>query len=74
MTCKVSEKKIKQLEKKSVIRWYGLVPNTYKLGIMKIKIYLTLQNESKEKRKEIIDYFCNYPTTEWVAEMSGRWI
>jgi len=65
--------RIKQLEKKGVIRWYGLVPNTYKLGILKIKIYLTLQNESKEKRKEIINYFCSQQKTEWVAEMSGRW-
>lgn len=65
--------RIKQLENKGVIRWYGLVPNTYKLGILKIKIYLTLQNETKEKRKEIVDYFCSHPKTEWVAEMSGRW-
>jgi DNA-binding Lrp family transcriptional regulator len=65
--------RIKQLENNGVIRWYGTVGNIYKLGIIKIKVYFTLQNETLEKRKEIINYLCNYPTTEWVAEMSGRW-
>lgn len=65
--------RIKQLENNGIIRWYSAVTNIYRLGLIKIKMYLTLQNETKEKRNEIINYFCNYPSTEWVAEMSGRW-
>lgn len=65
--------RIKKLEELGVIRWYSLISNTYRMGLLKVKLYLTLQNETKKKRGEIVDYFCSHPKTEWVAEMSGRW-
>lgn len=69
----VVDYRIKKLVAQGVIDWFGMVVDTYKLGYSKYKIYIRYHNASQQKKDEIIAYFTNHPSTEWVASCSGAW-
>lgn len=69
----VVDYRIKRLLKEGIITRFATVVDTYKLGFSKYKIYLSLENASKEVIKEMITFLKAHRNTEWVATCSGRW-
>ncbi len=57
--------RLKQLEEKGVIRNYYTDIDTFRLGYNVFRIYINFQYVSEEIKKEIINYFVNYPKS-WV--------
>lgn len=55
-----------------IVRFYTIT-NYFKLNLFKFKLYLRLTNVSREKIKEIAQYFDNHKKTEWVVITTGRW-
>ncbi len=69
----VVDYRIKRFLKEGIITRFATVVDTYKLGFSKYKIYLSLENASKEVIKQIIDFLKSYNKTEWIATCSGKW-
>jgi len=69
----VVDYRIKRLLKDGIIPRFATVVDTYKLGFSKYKIYLSLENASKEVIKEMIEFLKSHNKTEWIATCSGRW-
>ena len=69
----VVDYRIKRLLKEGIITRFATVVDTYKLGFSKYKIYLSLENASKEVIKEMIEFLKSHNKTEWIATCSGRW-
>ncbi len=65
--------RIKQLEKKNVIKGYYSVLNTAKLGLMFCRFFMRFQNVNLEKEKEIVRYADNFPQVCWVVNTKGPW-
>ena len=69
----VVDYRIKRFLKEGIISRFATVVDTYKLGFSKYKIYLSLENASKEIIKEMIQFLKDHEKTEWIATCSGRW-
>ena len=69
----VVDYRIKRFLKEGSIHRFATVIDTYKLGFSKYKIYLSLENASKEVIKELIEFLKAHDKTEWIATCSGRW-
>lgn len=69
----VVDYRIKRFLKEGIITRFATVVDTYKLGFSKYKIYLSLENASKEIIKEIIEFLKAHKKTEWIATCSGKW-
>ncbi len=69
----VIDYRIKRFLKEGIITRFAAVIDTYKLGFSKYKIYLSLENASKEIIKEMIQFLKEHEKTEWIATCSGRW-
>lgn len=69
----VVDYRIKKLMKDGIITRFSTVINTYKLGYLKFKVFLKLQDADKEKINEIIQFFRWHKNSEWLGECSGRW-
>jgi len=69
----VVDYRIKRLLKEGIITRFATVVDTYKLGFSKYKIYLSLENASKEVIKEMIEFLKAHDKTEWIATCSGKW-
>lgn len=69
----VVDYRIKRLIHNKTITRFSSVIDTYKLGLSKYKIYLSLQNADKKTIQELISYFKNHTKTEWIATCSGKW-
>ncbi|MBW2971443.1 AsnC family transcriptional regulator [Candidatus Woesearchaeota archaeon] len=65
--------RIKQLEKKGVIKGYYTVLNTSKLGLMFCRFFMRLQNVDIAKEKEIVKFANKYPQVCWVVSTKGPW-
>lgn len=65
--------RINRLLKTGIIERFATVIDTYKLGLSKYKIYLSLENANKEAIKKITEYFVKHKKTEWIATCSGKW-
>lgn len=65
--------RINRLLREGIILRFSTVINTYKLSYQKYKIYLQLQNATKNKIEEILQYLIHNKKTEWVAFCSGKW-
>jgi len=65
--------RIDKLIENGLITRFHTVINYFKLGIIKIKLYLRLTNVNKEKIEEIGEYFQKHSKTEWVVITTGRW-
>jgi Lrp/AsnC family leucine-responsive transcriptional regulator len=62
---------INKMEELGVIRHFYTVIDAYKLGYTSIRIYLTFQYASLEKRKEILQYFIDNKFTYWIGTIEG---
>lgn len=69
----VADYRIKRFLKEGIITRFATVIDTYKLGFSKYKIYLSLENASKDIIKEIIEFLKAHKKTEWIATCSGKW-
>jgi Lrp/AsnC family leucine-responsive transcriptional regulator len=65
--------RIRQMERRGVIKGYYTLFDFSKLGYMSIRVYLRLKNASIEREAEITDFLRNDPRTFWVARTEGSW-
>ncbi|MFC1741648.1 Lrp/AsnC family transcriptional regulator [Nanoarchaeota archaeon] len=65
--------RIKQLEKKEVIRGYYTVLNITKLGLNFCRFFMRFQNVDLTKEKEIVKSAANFPAVCWVVNTKGPW-
>jgi Lrp/AsnC family transcriptional regulator, leucine-responsive regulatory protein len=64
--------RIKQLEKKGIIKEYITLTDTAMLGYTTFNIYLRLKNFDLKKEKEIIDIISTNPYVKWLITLSGN--
>lgn len=69
----VVDYRIKKLYKDKYITRFATVIDTYKLGLFKHKLYISLENANKETINDMIAYLKNDKKTEWIATCSGKW-
>ncbi|MFA5992693.1 MAG: Lrp/AsnC family transcriptional regulator [Candidatus Pacearchaeota archaeon] len=65
--------RINNLIKNKIILKFHTVPSTYRFGMTAYKIYLRLQDISKEKYDELISYLLKNKDVFWVGTARGRW-
>ncbi|MGA3020565.1 MAG: AsnC family transcriptional regulator [Candidatus Micrarchaeales archaeon] len=63
--------RIKRLLEEGVLVRFATAIDTYKLGMSKYKLYISLENANKELIKRIIDFLKKEKRTEWVATCAG---
>ncbi|MFH1073232.1 MAG: Lrp/AsnC family transcriptional regulator [Nanoarchaeota archaeon] len=66
-----AEYKLNNLLKKGVIKGFYPVINVPKLGYLYCRLSLTLQNVTREKYQEIVNYLLNHKKVFWLFEMQG---
>lgn len=64
--------RIRQLQKKGIIKNFYTVIDSFKLGYISFRIYLTFENINQRIQNEIIQYFVNDTYTWWVGKTEGR--
>jgi DNA-binding Lrp family transcriptional regulator len=62
---------IKKMQEIGLIRHFYTVIDAYKLGYTSVRIYLTFQYASLEKRNEILQYFIDNKYTYWIGAIEG---
>jgi DNA-binding Lrp family transcriptional regulator len=65
------EYKLNNLIKKGVIKGFYPVVNVPKLGYKYCRLFVTLQNMTKEKHQEIINYLIKHHKVFWLFKMHG---
>ena len=65
--------RIKNLEKKGIVKGYYVITDMAKLGYASYRILLSFQNISEEQQKKIINYAKKNISFGWVATLEGRW-
>ncbi len=65
--------RIKNLEKKNIIRGYQTIINTSKLGFNLYRVFLKLTNTNHEMIDEMINFLKREPLVWWIGELEGRW-
>jgi Lrp/AsnC family leucine-responsive transcriptional regulator len=63
--------RIKRLINEGIITHFATAIDTYRLGLSKYKVYISLENANKELIKKIIDFLKREKRTEWVATCAG---
>ncbi len=66
-----AEYKVNNLIKKGVIKGFYPVINVPKLGYKYCRLLITVENMTKEKQEEIIDYLRNHHKVFWLFKMHG---
>lgn len=67
----VIQYRIKQLEKKGVIKGYQTLIDTSKLGYINCRFFIKFQKETPEEENKIIEYYKKNPKFWWVASIEG---
>ena len=62
--------RVRQLEKKKIIRGYYTAIDTVKIGYYNFRAYICLKEASNEERDSILEYLINSKWTWWVATAS----
>ena len=65
--------RIELLRKKGIIVRFHTLTNYFKLGYMKFKLYMRLNNTSNKNISAMANYFTNNPANEWVVHTTGKW-
>lgn len=65
--------RINNLIKNKIILKFHTVPSTYRFGMVAYKVYLRLQDISKEKFDELISYLLKNDSVFWIGVSRGRW-
>lgn len=66
-----AEYKVNNLIKKGVIKGFYPIINVPKLGYKYCRLLLTVENTTKEKQQEIIDYLVKHHKVFWLFKMHG---
>jgi DNA-binding Lrp family transcriptional regulator len=64
--------RIKQLQKKGIIKNFYTVIDAFKLGYISFRVYLTFENINQKIKSEIIKYFVENKYSWWVGKTEGR--
>lgn len=67
----VAEYRLKQLEKKGIIRGYYCLLDPSRFDLTVWKLWVSLRPTSQQERKEFFDYVENHPRIWWYAECAG---
>ena len=67
----VVQYRIRQLEKKGVIRGYQTLIDTSKLGYLNCRFFIKFQQDTPEEENQIIEYYKNHPRFWWVDSPEG---
>lgn len=65
--------RMKQLEKRGIVKGYYASLDLSKLGYLFCRIFLRFQNISQEKEQEIINFCKNYYCAGWMYTIDGPW-
>ena len=65
--------RINRLKKENVILKFLAVPATYRLGLTGYKVYLRLNNASKENIDNFVKYLKKEKSVYWTSICKGRW-
>jgi len=65
--------RMKQLEKKGIIKGYYAALDISKLGYLFCRIFLRFQNVSQQKEQEIINFCKKYYCAGWMYTVDGSW-
>lgn len=69
----VVDYRIKKLVTDKVITRFATVVDTYKLGLQKYKLYLSLEHADIRIINEILEFLKKERRTEWIGRCSGKW-
>ncbi len=69
----VVDYRIKNLEKRGIIRGYYVVLDTSKLGLIFCRFFLKFHNIDEKKEKEIINYLKRHERIGWMHTIDGQW-
>lgn len=67
----VVQYRIKQLEKKGVIKGYQTLIDITKLGYLSCRFFIKLQEDTPEQENRIIEYYKKHPKFWWVDQIGG---
>lgn len=67
----VVQYRIKQLEKKGIIRGYQTLIDVSRLGYINCRFFIKFQKDTKEEENSIIEYYKNHPRFWWVDSPDG---
>jgi len=62
----------KLIEEKVILRFHTITP-LYRFGLTAYKVYLRLNNCSKEELNKLVDYLLNNKDVFWFGTCNGRW-
>jgi DNA-binding Lrp family transcriptional regulator len=62
----VVQYRIKQLEKKGIIKGYQTLIDISKLGYINCRFFIKFQKDTPEEEKQIIEYYKKHPRSWWV--------
>jgi len=69
----VVSSRVKELQRKGIIKYFFTLIDSSKLGYNSVRIYIIFRNTTKEIEKEIIDYFVNYRYSWVVQSLKGKY-
>jgi DNA-binding Lrp family transcriptional regulator len=67
----VVQYRVKQLEKKGIIRGYQTLIDVSKLGYINCRFFLKFQRNTPEEENRIIEYYKKHPRFWWVDSVEG---
>lgn len=67
----VVQYRIKQLEKKGIIKGYQTLIDITKLGYLSCRFFIKLQEDTPEQEAKIIEYYKKHPKFWWVNQIGG---
>ncbi len=67
----VVQYRIKQLEKKGIIKGYQTLIDISKLGYLNCRFFIKFQKDSPEQENKIIEYYKKHPKFWWVDSIDG---
>ncbi|MBL7051783.1 MAG: Lrp/AsnC family transcriptional regulator [Nanoarchaeota archaeon] len=69
----VVDYRIKQLQKKGIIKQFGTIINPSVIGYEQYRILFQLKNRSEEEREKLIQYLKNNKQVYWAASTGNKW-
>ncbi len=65
--------RVNKLQERGIIKRFQTVVAIFKLGYIAPKVYLQLQDITKEKYRELYDYLLHHKSVFWFGISQGRW-
>src|SRR3989344_4054917 len=65
--------RVNKLQERGIIRRFQTIVAISKIGYIAPKVYLQLQDITKDKSQELYDYLLNHKGVFWFGISQGRW-